>query len=202
MLFTQEAGNQKMCGFEGLSIMTRIIPMFAVILMLSLFSSCGGDSSEAGQPDQQVQVANRTTRQVNPTSGIIRFSALDIKGKQRSSEEWIGQQPVVINVWGTWCPPCRREIPDLVRLYEEYHGKGVEILGMAVRDSPQQVEGFAARNNMKWVLLMGERQTMLTLGSIRGVPTTIFLDKNGKELNRFVGPRDYDTFKAAFESIL
>ncbi len=182
--------------------MTRITPVFAVILILSLFSSCGGDSSEAGQPDQQIKPASQTTTQVNPKSDIIRFSALDINGKQRSSEEWIGQQPVVINVWGTWCPPCRREIPDLIRLYEEYHSKGVEMLGLAVRDTPQQVEGFAAKNDMKWVMLMGERQNMLTLGSIRGVPTTIFLDKNGKELNRFVGPRDYDTFKAAFESIL
>ena len=182
--------------------MKRIVPVFAVILMLSLFSSCGGDSSEAGQPDQQAQVANRTTPQVNPTSEIVRFSALDVNGKQRSSDEWIGQQPVVINIWGTWGPPCRREIPDLVRLYEEYRSKGVEILGLAVRDTPQQVEGFAAKNNMKWVMLMGERQNVLTLGSIRGVPTTIFLDKNGKELNRFVGPRDYGTFKQAFESIL
>jgi len=182
--------------------MTRIIPVLATVLMLSLFSSCSGDSSEAGQPDQQAQVANRTTPKVNPTSDIIQFSALDINGKQRSSEEWIGKQPVVINVWGTWCPPCRREIPELVRLYEEYHSKGVEMLGLAVRDSPQQVEGFAAKNNMMWVMLMGERDLLYTLGATKGVPTTIFYDRNGKEVGRFVGGRDYGTFKRAFESIL
>jgi thiol-disulfide isomerase/thioredoxin len=182
--------------------MTRIIPVFAVVLMLSLFSSCGGDSSEAGQPDQQIKPASQTTTQVNPKSDIIRFSVLDINGKQRSSEEWIGQQPVVINVWGTWCPPCRREIPDLVRLYEEYNSKGVEMLGLAVRDSPQQVEGFAARNNMKWVMLIAGRDLLYTLGATKGVPTTIFYDRNGKEVNRFVGGRDYGTFKQAFESIL
>ncbi|MCK4462014.1 MAG: TlpA family protein disulfide reductase, partial [candidate division Zixibacteria bacterium] len=153
--------------------MTRIIPVLAVVLMLSLFSSCSGDSSEAGQPDQQANPAPQTTTQIKPKSDIVRFSVLDINGKQHSSDEWIGQQPVVINVWGTWCPPCRREIPDLVRLYEEYHGKGVEILGMAVRDSPQQVEGFAARYNMKWVMMIAERDLLYTLGATRSVPTTI-----------------------------
>ncbi len=185
--------------------MTRLIQAVALSITASVMISCGSDSKEAdlsNQTTQRPQATNRTTPQVNPRSDVVRFSVLDINGKQHSSDEWIGKQPVVINVWGTWCPPCRREIPDLVRLYEEYHSKGVEMLGLAVRDSPQQVEGFAARNNMKWVMLMGERDLLYTLGATRSVPTTIFYDRNGKEVSRFVGGRDYRTFKQAFESIL
>ncbi len=186
-------------------MMIRLLFALVLFLIAATFASCGGDSQEAdlsNQTAQQAQVANRSTPQVKPTSDIVRFSVLDINGKQRRSDEWIGQQPVVINVWGTWCPPCRREIPDLVRLYEEYHGKGIEMLGLAVRDSPQQVEGFAAKYNMKWVMMIAERDLLYTLGATKGVPTTIFYDRNGKEVSRFVGGRDYGTLKKAFESIL
>jgi len=132
------------------------------------------------------------------------FAAYDVEGNLHQSSEWIGKQPVVINVWGTWCPPCRREIPELVRLYDEYHKKGVEMLGMAVArgDTPQKVESFAEQHNMKWVMLMAQNQHLYALGVLTGVPTTIFYDRKGHEVNRFVGPRDYETFKRAFESIL
>jgi len=155
------------------------------------------------KPEAEAQI---TQPLANPTPSVtaVPFAVYDTKGKLHQSDEWIGKQPVVVNVWGTWCPPCRREIPELVRLYGEYHDKGIEMLGMAVatRDTPQKVESFAAQNNMKWVMLMAENQHLYALGVLTGVPTTIFYDRDGNEVNRFVGPRDYGTFKQAFESIL
>ena len=146
------------------------------------------------------QTPTTTATEAKPT--IVQFAAYDIKGNLHNSDEWIGKQPTVINVWGTWCPPCRREIPDLVRLNQEYREKGVALLGLAVRDTPQKVETFAATNKMTWVMMIGERQQLSTLGVTTGVPTTIFFNREGKEVQRFVGPRNYDVFKQAFEAIL
>ena len=66
----------------------------------------------------------------------IQFTAYNLNGAPQHTSEWIGKGPVVLNFWGTWCPPCRREIPDLVRVYNELHPQGIEILGLAVRDRP------------------------------------------------------------------
>jgi len=76
------------------------------------------------------------------------------------------------------------------------------MIGLAVRDTPAKVRAFSQQNSMDWVMLTAGQQTLVTLGKISGVPTTIFLDKEGNELQRFVGPRPYDEFKKAFEQIL
>ena len=133
----------------------------------------------------------------------VSWTARDIDGVIHESSEWIGKQPVVINFWGTWCPPCRREIPDLVRAYQEFNPRGVEIISFALRDSPGEVRDYAAKANMDWVLLMGGDQKMLADYRFSGgVPTTIFLDRTGKEVGRFIGPRNLAVFRQAFEAIL
>jgi len=169
--------------------------------------SCGESESEV--PEQKMTTENQPrATSIHPpgstsaTSSGIAFQAYDINGKLRRSDEWIGKQPVVINVWGTWCPPCRKEIPDMVKVYEEFSSKGIEFLGIAVRDTPAKVKRFTESNNMNWVMLMGDPSTLSTMGNITGVPTTIFLDRNGKEVQRFVGPRDYQTFATEVKMLI
>ena len=130
------------------------------------------------------------------------FVAANFDGELHHSSEWLGKQPVVINIWGTWCGPCRREIPDLARLYKEYKPKGVEIIALAVKDTPDRVRKYAGQNNMNWVLLMSEDQILIDYKAFRGVPTIFFNQKKAYEIVRFIGLKDYDTIKRAFEAII
>lgn len=212
-------------------MMIRITSALSVLILVFLLASCGS-SNEAERTNQVTRRSQTQTRQIQPApeplpfvqpretatqqtatnaetktktepkSKLIQFAAYDIKGKLHNSDEWIGKQPTVVNVWGTWCPPCRREIPELVLLNAEFEKKGVVLLGLAVRDTPQKVETFAAKNKMTWLMMIGERDHLYTLGVTTGVPTTIFYNRDGKEVQRFVGPRSYDVFKEAFEAIL
>lgn len=168
-----------------------MLPLIAMFLMIS----CGGESQSENNLDDAAappEVAETPT-----VESEFLFTAYDLNGNARNSNEWVGKQPVVINFWGTWCPPCRREIPDLVRVYNEFQSQGIEMIGLAVNDTPEKVIRFAAENGMNWVMLMGDRDLGIRY-QITGVPTTIFLSRDGKELGRFVGPRDYATFKEAF----
>ncbi|MDZ4724079.1 MAG: TlpA disulfide reductase family protein [candidate division Zixibacteria bacterium] len=131
----------------------------------------------------------------------VSFAAYDSDGNLRNSSEWIGKKAVVINFWGTWCPPCRAEIPALVQLYDEYKDQGVEIVSIALNDTPEKVNGYAAKADMRWIQLMGDESVVSKFGSITAVPTTIFLSPSGKEIQRFVGSRDHGTFKSAFELV-
>lgn len=174
-----------------------LLTVIAVVLWVSLVS-CGSDQQAENRP------AKATAQQTTPgsTSDGITFAAYDVKGDLHQSSEWVGRQPVVLNFWGTWCPPCRKEIPDLVRLYEEYSLKGIEIVGLAVKDSPGRVAQYSQQAGMKWPMLMADLNIMTSLKATSGVPTTIFLDRSGKEIGRFVGMRDYETLKSAFDALL
>jgi len=164
-------------------------------------SDLSNDDPAAVQSDPSPEASAGSEVVLDPNA--VFWTAKDIDGVIHESSEWIGKQPVVINFWGTWCPPCRREIPDLVKAYREFSPKGVEIISIALRDSPGKVRDYAAKANMEWVMLMGGDQKMLAdYRFTGGVPTTIFLDRSGKEITRFVGPRNLAIFRQAFEAIL
>ena len=195
--------------------MRQVLFHTLMIIQIAGFGILVGCSSDKTDTETRGSVAEVATTEGSATQAIsmsqkvrldpsaVSWTAPDIDGNLRSSSEWIGKKPVVINFWGTWCPPCRREIPDLVRVYEEYKPKGVEIISFALRDTPEKVRSFAAQANMDWVMLMGGDNEILVDYNFGGsVPTTIFLDRTGKEVGRFVGPRNYQTFKQAFEAIL
>jgi len=179
---------------------TATLILTAFLLLAVTMSGCGSSESAA------TAKAGQNTAGAAATSGETvaeaSSSALDIQGTRHQMSEWVGQQPVVINFWGTWCPPCRREIPDLVRLYNEYNSQGVEIVSLAIRDTPTKVKNYSAQAGMNWVMLIAEEDVAEEFKLGTGVPTTIFLDKNGNEQARFVGARDYNTFKAAFDKIV
>jgi thiol-disulfide isomerase/thioredoxin len=129
--------------------------------------------------------------------------AVDVNGQWHDLSDWVGRQPVVINFWGTWCPPCRREIPGLIRLYDEYRGRGIEIVSLAIerRAGPAQVKQFTQQAGMKWVQLMANEDVARNFRLTGSVPTTIFFDANGREVARHIGARTYDVFKMEFEKI-
>lgn len=189
----------------------KILTIIAAVSLTCFFVSCGGDTQS-----QQTQTPNtqKTEQQAaQPTdSKTISFEAYDIKGTLRQSSEWIGKQPVVINIWGTWCPPCRAEIPAFVKAYDIYNKKGVEFLGIAVKDTPDKVSAFSSQNNMNWEMMMISEQLVRRF-KIQSVPTTIFIDRNGKVMEifnprtnsiteTFSGAMHYEQFTGYLDSLL
>lgn len=184
---------------DKLMVRSFVHPVLFLIVTLMIIS-CGGDSEKVQVPQNTQPSANAASQKQAP-AGAFAFEAYDTDGVLQKSTQWVGQQPTVLNFWGTWCPPCRMEIPDLKKVYDEFQPLGVEMLGLAVKDNPETVDGFVRKNKMNWVMLMAT-QDLAVRYRISGVPTTIFLDRSGKELRRFVGPQSYETFKKAFELIL
>jgi thiol-disulfide isomerase/thioredoxin len=179
-----------------------LIPLLAAALLVACSSDSGDSSSAAIETQKNASSSATQSASVatnNPASGL---RAADLDGNWHTLDEWIGQKPVVINIWGTWCPPCRREIPDLVRLYAEY-GDSVEMVSFALerRAGPEQVKQFTESAGMTWVQLIANEDILRAFGYDGGVPTTIFLTRDGKVVNRHVGGRPYDTFKRDFETI-
>ena len=196
--------------------MTKNITLIiSAILLIFTLSFCGSDQ-KTETPDNQNSSSTATATADVPANpnvdDLFIFAAYDTKGTLRKSTEWIGQKPVVINFWGTWCPPCRMAIPDLAKLYDEYRDRGVEIIGIALRDNAQQVSRFAGANGMEWVMLLGDKPLAQKF-EISSVPTTYFIDKDGQVMkvnepalggkaDYFKGAKSYETFKAAFEELV
>jgi peroxiredoxin len=128
------------------------------------------------------------------------FTLTDLDGKSVSLVDFRGKV-VVLDFWATWCPPCKREIPDFIDLQKEYGSQGVQIVGIAL-DEPDKVKAFARQNGMNYPVLLGSTEIAVKYGGIEGIPTTFIIDKSGKIVNKFEGFRPREVFEAEIKKFL
>ena len=108
------------------------------------------------------------------------FSLADFKGKV-----------VVVNLWASWCGPCRREIPDYEKVRKEFAARGVEFIGLTTEDprtSSERVKRFARATNFNFRLGWADRETAVTLENGRNViPQTLVIGTDGRVLGHWRG---------------
>jgi thiol-disulfide isomerase/thioredoxin len=178
--------------------MKKALIHFFLIAAAGLLLSCSSTDNKNNSNQVGVYSGSMAGQK---TSGPT-FAVPDLNGAIVTFESFKGKGPLVLNFWGTWCPPCRRELPDLKRIYAEYKPKGLEIVGLAVKDTPDKVRKFSVENQLNWVMLMATIDAQLSFNVVQGIPTTIFIDRTGKEVSRFIGAREYEDFKAEIEKII
>lgn len=102
---------------------------------------------------------------------------------------------VLLNVWATWCPTCRRELPTLDRLQKKLGGKDFEVVALSIdRDGAEVIAPFFREIGIQNLLTYFERRgTVLGKYVIVGLPTTLVIDREGREIGRATGAADWDT---------
>ncbi len=99
---------------------------------------------------------------------------------------------VILDFWATWCPPCRKGIPELVEFKKKYGNKGVEIIGISVdtdggRDTKSDVVPFVKEYKINYPVAYFTQAVTQMYGGIESIPTMFIIDKQGKIAGRFVG---------------
>jgi peroxiredoxin len=132
------------------------------------------------------------------------FSLPDKDGNLRSVTEWDGKV-LVINFWATWCPPCRDEIPEFIKLQNEYGEQGLQFIGIALQKA-EEVQEFAAELGMNYPILVGE-QTVIKIAedygnTIGALPYTVVIDRNQKIVFIKKGPLHYEEADSLINKLL
>ncbi|WP_406696056.1 redoxin domain-containing protein [Singulisphaera sp. Ch08] len=124
------------------------------------------------------------------------FSLPNLEGKTVSSADFRGKV-LVVDFWGTWCPPCRREIPHFIDLQKTYQDKGVQVVGINYEQVPPEkvnetISAFVKENKIPYPCLIGDDKTQERAGGIEGFPTTFFIDRTGKVRAKLAGLFDME----------
>jgi len=130
----------------------------------------------------------------NPTP-VPSFTIKDLDGRTITPADWRGKV-VLLNFWATWCPPCREEIPDLIKLQSKYEGK-LQIIGLSEdTGSVENVRNFVKHSAMNYPIAIASSDLEEKFGGVMGLPTSFLLDTNGRVVQKHIGLRNpalYDT---------
>jgi thiol-disulfide isomerase/thioredoxin len=117
------------------------------------------------------------------------FSLSDLSGKQHDIAEWKGKI-LIINFWATWCPPCKKEIPEFTALQKQYSAQGLQFIGVTIDDKDSVVD-YLSSTKINYPVLMAEDEGIALahkLGDISGtVPFTIVVNAEGQIIHRHPG---------------
>ncbi len=126
------------------------------------------------------------------TAFPLDFALPDLNGNTVRLSDHQGKV-VLVNLWATWCYPCRAEMPSLNALYQDYRVKGFEILAIASdvqgRDA---VAPFVAEYGLTFPVLLDPRNAVGTRVQVQGIPTTFLLDRQGRIAGREMGAKNWN----------
>lgn len=188
----------------------RVVSTLIVLGMLAAFgvSSCNSNDPEP-----------RSSKPAGPSTGnaaatMLPAVVLDTEMKSANGDEPIKLsnytgKVLLVNLWATWCGPCRRETPELVRLHQEYHERGLEVVGLSTEDpiaSEQTVQEFVRVFNVGYRVGWAPREVAIAL--MRGrtsIPQSFIVTRDGRIAKHFLGFHPQNTppqLKQAVEEAL
>ena len=161
----------------------KIYKFVILIFCFSIFSSIS-------QTDEDIPLNNIAINEIpKPISSII-FE--DFSGNKINLKDYKGKL-VVINFWATWCAPCKKEMPSLDNLYQDSNFKNLQIFAVNM-EQPNMVKTkkfFKELNIKKLSIYFDKNLNFVKEFKLRGVPTTIIINKKGEEFARIIGEVDF-----------
>ena len=204
----------------------RTFQTFTIVSCLILSIGCGQKhENESVDTEQNKSVSEKVAKNNTSQKPAARpnrppgstlapdFTLATTTGELVSMSDLRGKV-ILLNFWGTWCGPCRMELPDFVKLYDKYNKDGLEIVGITIRrgESIKDVAKFQDQWGLNYLLLNdinGNEVSEVTMAysqaigqMINGIPTTLVIDREGFIVNGFVGPRKEQVFYNAIKPYL
>jgi thiol-disulfide isomerase/thioredoxin len=130
-------------------------------------------------------------------SAVPEVTFTDAAGKPLTLAHWKGRV-VLVNLWATWCAPCRKEMPALASLQGQLGGKDFEVVAISVdRKGVEKSSEFLKEIGASMLILYADPSTA-ALNTLRapGLPATVLIDRNGNEIGRLLGPAEWDSPEA------
>ena len=122
---------------------------------------------------------------------LVPFELPDVQGQLVRLADLRGR-PVLINIWATWCSPCREEMPSMNALYKNYSAKGLAIVAIATDAGGKAVVApFMQAHGLTFPVLLDPQNMVGTQLQVPGIPISYLLDKRGRVIDLVIGARDW-----------
>jgi peroxiredoxin len=136
----------------------------------------------------------------SPGNKAINFTLTDLDGNKVSLSDFRGKN-VYLNFFATWCPPCKKEMPDIEKYYNEYKDRDFEVIVVDLGESKSTVESFISKNKYTFRVLLDSNQSVAEKYGISSIPVSYFISKDGIIVSSRVGALDKNTMKRYIDEL-
>jgi peroxiredoxin len=151
--------------------------IFLILLACSVFSlGMGKKPEKEAAPAETGSAAIQTE---SSSKSAPQFTLKDLDGKDVSLKDFKDKKAVLLVFWATWCVYCVQEIPELIKLSEQYKGKDLAIYGVNIQEKAQKVVPFAKKKNVNYSILLDEKADVAKAYEVQGIPANVLIDKKG-----------------------
>lgn len=184
--------------------MKKLLLIVLCLMLCITFVACGSSEKSADDGTKQESKSD------NPIAGktISAFKTGDVNGTEINNDIFKDHKITMINVWGTFCSPCIKEMPDLEKIYQEKKGKDFNLIGLVgdIQNGASPDKALKVIESTKVTypnLLLDDVLITDVVSNFDFVPFTIFVDSNGKILDEVVaGSRTYEQYIEIIDNIL
>ena len=175
--------------------------IFMAMLLATLFMTGCGDSSA------DVDDSSNTAQASPVAKNIPNFTAKTITGETVTNEIFASKKISVVNIWGTFCPPCIAEMPELGEMARSLPADA-QIIGLvcdATEDSTQQIQKaqeITKQSNANFVNIIPDAQLLKFMENVEAVPTTIFVNSKGEVVGKAIIGADVEGYKNELQKLL
>ncbi len=181
----------------------KILLMTITILSVVFLSACSKENKEVKNTNEQSKIPAKVYPLISSDKPIGKFAGdfvWEQNGKQIRFSEYTKGKYVLLNFWGTWCPPCRRELPDLIAIAKAMESKGLVVIGAAWERTPvlseaiSSVSDFWVSNHLYYTNVIATEELIAAYGGINAVPTTFLINTKGEIVKSFEGALSKEAF--------
>jgi len=186
--------------------------LVSTLIVLGLLAAFGASSCNSNDPESKAPAAKPGTA---IATSVVPAVVLDTEMRSTNGQpiklsNYSGKV-LLVNLWATWCGPCRRETPELVRLHKQYQARGLEMVGLTTEDpiaSAQSVHDFVQQFQVDYQVGWATREVAIALMQLSGrssIPQSFIISRDGHIKKQFVGFHPVQTpplLKQAIEEAL
>jgi peroxiredoxin len=173
-------------------VANRWVRALGVAVLVASWPACNRNAVDSHDVASEGEVA-----EADPAGkpANLDFTLKDIAGNDVQLASFKGK-PLLVNMWATWCGPCKAEIPWLVELTDKYKAQGFTVVGISTDDTPEQIQEFAKEYKMNYPLLVGKDRADVAkaFGADLVLPVTWLIKRDGTVHAKVTGIHGKDWF--------
>ncbi|MCD8291741.1 MAG: TlpA family protein disulfide reductase [Prevotella sp.] len=177
----------------------KISYILGLTAIMFILTACQPSKSKANDTTSKTEMVEEQSED-NPN--VISFTQNDMDNiPVDATDEFAKHKITIIDFWASWCPPCRREMPNLVNVYNNYKDKGLGIIGVSLDEDKEQWTDAVKGMNMTWTQvsdLQGWDNQVAVKYGVRSIPYTMIVDSKGKLIAKELRGEELETFVARY----